>query len=447
MKKYFPSLILLLLLSPGFAQQPATGTDFSLQGAIDYALKHNPNYLNSELDVQISYYKRKEFGASGFPQISGSADIKDFLEVPTSVVPGEFFGAPPGTLIPVKFGVQYNATAGIQASQLIFNSDFFMALQASKYVKELSERNLNRTKVETTVMVTKAYYSALINKERIKTLDANIVRIKKLYDDTKALNTSGFVEKIDVDRLELTYNNLLTEKEKISRLVGMSETLLKFQMGYDLKQPITLTDELKAEQLQDIDLLAETKINYETRPEFSLLETQQKLNELELKRFRLQHLPSLFAYASYSRNAMRTEFDIFNSKTPWYPIGLIGATLNVPIFNGGQKYYKIQQSKLNIQKTNNTITNVKMAIELETISSSITYKNAYASMLTQKKNTELARNIYETAKKKYEAGVGSNLEIIIAETSLKEAETNYLSAIYDLVVAKIDLDKALGNIK
>ncbi len=91
--------------------------------------------------------------------------------------------------------------------------------------------------------------------------------------------------------------------------------------------------------------------------------------------------------------------------------------------------------------------NLKSAIDMEASISSITYKNAYTSMSTQKKNKELALNIYETAKKKYEAGVGSNLEVVTAETALKEAETNYLNAIYDLLVAEIDLDKALGNIK
>ncbi len=440
------ALSVLPILS--FAQSTGTGgSEFTLQAAIDYANKHNANYLNAEIDMKLADYRNKEFIGIGLPQISGSVDLKDYFEIPTSLLPGQFFGAPAGTFIPVKFGTQWNASAGISVSQIIFSSDYLVGLQAAKEFKTLSEKSLTRTKIETNVSVTKAYYNVLINRERLKTLTANIDRIKKIYDDTKALNQAGFVEKLDVDRIELAYNNLLTEKEKVDRLIGLSETMLKFQMGYVVSEPITLTDELKAEQFQDLASIADVKANYTSRPEFSLLESQRKINELDLKRYRYAYLPSLVAYGSYQRNAQRTKFDFFDSEQKWFPIGLIGATLNVPIFSGGQKYYRIQQAKLNLVKTNNTMTYAKSAIDMETSAAAIMYKNAYASLQTQAKNKELAKSIFETTKKKYDAGVGSSLEIITAETALKEAETNYLSAVYDLIIAKTDLDKAQGNIK
>ncbi len=440
------ALSVLPILS--FAQSTgASSSEFTLQGAIDYANKHNANYLNAEIDMKLADYKNKEFIGIGLPQISGSVDLKDYFEIPTSLLPGQFFGAPAGTFIPVKFGTQWNASAGISVSQIIFSSDYLVGLQAAKEFKTLSEKSLTRTKIETNVSVTKAYYNVLINRERLKTLTANIDRIKKIYDDTKALNQAGFVEKLDVDRIELAYNNLLTEKEKVDRLIGLSETMLKFQMGYVVSEPITLTDELKAEQFQDLASIADVKANYASRPEFSLLESQKKINELDLKRYRYAYLPSLVAYGSYQRNAQRTKFDFFDSEQKWFPIGLIGATLNVPIFSGGQKYYRIQQAKLNLVKTNNTMTYAKSAIDMETSAAAIMYKNAYASLQTQTKNKELAKSIFETTKKKYDAGVGSSLEIITAETALKEAETNYLSAVYDLIIAKTDLDKAQGTIK
>lgn len=446
MKNYFYTLLIALLILPGLITAQSS-TDFSLQGAIDYALKHNANYLNAELDIQMNKARRDEVRAMGLPQISGSLDVKDYFELPTSLLPGQFFGAPAGTFIPVKFGVPINATAGVSVSQIIFSPDYFMAIVSSKHVKALSDKALVRTKVETTVMVTKAYYTALMSRERLKTLDANLTRLKKLFDDTKILNTNGFVEKIDLDRIELAYNNLLTEKEKFERMAGITETLLKFQMGYDLKQNIKLTDEIKADALADIDLLAETKINYEARPEYSLLQTQQEINNLELKRNRLNYMPTFVGYGSYSKQAQRNEFDLFDGSKDWFPIGVVGATINVPIFNGGTKYYRVQQAKINILKTNNISANLKLAIDMEANISSVNYKNAYASLLTQKKNKELAQSIYDTAKKKYDAGVGSNIELITAETSLKESETNYLSAMFDLLMAKVDLDKALGNIK
>lgn len=443
------NLAAALMLSASFVkgQGNTQSADFSLQAAIDYAIKHNATYLNSELDVKMARYKTKEVLGMGLPQVNASVDVKDYFEIPTSLIPGQFFGGPAGTFIPVKFGTQYNATAGGSVSQLIFSSDYIVGVKASKELRILSEKSLNRTKIETIVAVSKAYYTALINKERLKTLDANIERLKKLFDDTKALNQSGFVEKIDVDRIELTYNNLVTEREKVGRLVGISETLLKFQMGYDIKQPINLTDQLKAEQLADIDLMQESKTNYEARTEYALLQSQLKLNSIELKRYKYQFLPSLVAYASYNQQAQRTKFDFLDTDKKWFPIGIVGATLSLPIMTGGQRYFRIQQAKVNVQKTNNSINQLKSMIDMEISNYSIVYKNAYTTMLTQKKNRELAQSIFDTAKKKYESGVGSNLEVVTAQTSLTEAETNYLGAIYDLVIAKMDLDKSLGNIK
>lgn len=440
------ALSVLPILS--FAQSSGAGSsEFTLQGAIDYATKHNANHLNAELDIKLADYKNKEVIGIGLPQIGASVDLKDYVKIPTSLLPGQFFGAPAGTFIPVKFGTQWNATAGVSISQLVFSSDYIVGLQAAKEFKSLSQKSLTRSKVETSVNVTKAYYGALVNRERLKTLTANIDRIKKLYDDTKALNDAGFVEKLDRDRLELAYNNLLTEKEKVDRLIGLSETLLKFQMGYNLQDPITLTDELKAEQFQDIELGTNIKANYSQRPEFALLESQKKINELDLKRYRMSYLPTLVAYGAFNYQAQRTEFNFFDQKADWFPIGILGATLNIPIFSGGQKYYKVQQAKLNLQKTINTMEYAKTGIDFETTAASISYKNAYASLQTQLKNKELAQAIFETTKKKYDAGVGSSLELISAETALKEAETNYLTAVYDLIIAKTDLDKAQGNIK
>lgn len=471
MTKYFkPKTILVvvgflpLLLS---AQNTTTSSEFTLQGAIDYASKHNTSYKNAELDIKLAEYKNREVIGMGLPQVNASVDLKDYLKIPTSILPNFVSPSVAAVLmqnglmpydksaldpasypsIAAQFGTKYNLTAGASVSQLIFSSDYIIGLQAAKEFKTLSQKSLTRTKTETAVVVTKAYYSALINRERVKTLSANIERIKKLYDDTKALNEAGFVEKIDKDRLELTYNNLLAEKEKVDRLIGLSEIVLKFQMGYPLQDSIKLTDELKAEQFQDIELASTIKVKYELRSEFSLLESQKHINELDLKRYRLSYLPTLVGYGAFNYQAQRTKFNFLDKHANWYPIAVIGATLNIPIFSGGQKYYRTQQAKLNLQKTINTMDYMKSVIDFETTAASINYKNAYANIQTQIKNKELAKSIYETSKKKYEAGVGSSLELINAETSLKEAETNYLSAVYDLIIAKIDLDKAQGNIK
>jgi outer membrane protein len=309
----------------------------------------------------------------------------------------------------------------------------------------LSQKNVLRSKVETAQNVSKAYYGVLVNKERIKILDINIDRVKTLKDNTTALNTNGFAEKIDVDRLEVSYNNLVTEKEKTLRLVEISELALKFQMGYELRASIELTDNLtKIENGEDLQNVNSDKIDPSNRPEYMVLESQQKLNELDLKRYRMSYAPTLVGYGLLAEQFQKSQLD-FN-KNNWFPFGYFGATLNVPIFDGLQKNWRVQQAKVNLLKTQNTFTQLKQSIDFEIQSATANYKNALTSLQTQKKNIALAQNVYAVTKKKYEQGIGSSLDMNTTENDLRTSETNYFNSLYDLVIAKIDYQKATGTL-
>lgn len=440
-------LLLLLCIVGNFFAQETGKKSFTLQEAIDYALTNHTNLKNAQLDIELAALKRKEIRGIGLPQISGSFDLKDYVKLPTQLLPAEVFGGPPGTFIPIRFGTTYNATGGISGSQILFNSDYIVALQSSSTFAELSQKNYQRTRVDIIAAVSKAYYTVLINHERIKLVDVNIERLKKLYDETELLNKSGFVEKIDVDRLLVSYNNLLTEKSKLDKLIGVTESLLKFQMEFDLKTPIILKDSLNFSQLPIINAMADTNFNYSNRIEYSLLESQKEINELELKRDRLSYLPNIFLYGSMNTQAQRNDFDIFDTSKKWYPISVVGLTISVPILSGGQKHYKVQQSKLNLQKAIHSLENLKTAIDLDIQVAKTTYMNALSSIEMQKTNMELSENVFNVAKLKYQQGVGSSIEILNAETSLKEAQTNYYNALYELYIAKIDYEKASGIIK
>jgi outer membrane protein len=448
MKKITRQLFIVLLLSIvafGNAQEKGSGA-FSLQQAIEYALKNSPNFQNSQLDLKSAEYRKREITGSGFPQINGSVDIKNYLEIPTSLLPAQIFGGRDGDFIPVKFGTKYNSTVGLSASQLIFNSDYIFGLKASKEFLNLSQINITRTKSELAAQVSKAYYGV----DRIRLLDANIVRLKKLFDDAKAMNQQGIIELIDVERIEVQYNNLMTEKEKAERLIGLSETMLKFQMGYRLEDPLQLTDTLNVGS-GEFQSLSNGKIDITQRPDYLLLNAQQVLYDLDVKRLKWGYMPTLVAYGSYQYNAQRNtfnflEFDKNDIQKKWFKIALVGATLNLNIFDGFQRHNRIEQAKITALKNRNTLRNLELAGELEATMASITYHNAYSTVNVQKKNMELAQHVYDVAQKKYEAGVGANLEIVTAETSLKEAQTNYYNAVYDMIVAKIDFQKATGTL-
>lgn len=437
--------IALSVITLSVVAQDANKNSFSLQQSIDYSLKNSPNYLNSDLDLQNAQYKRKEITGLGLPQINGSIDLKDYLAIPTSLLPGQFFGAPAGTFIPIKFGTKYNATAGLSASQLLFSSDYIVGLKAAKEFINLSKINVLRSKSELAASVSKAYYNVLVNRERIKLLDINTTRLQKLYNDTKVLNQQGFVELIDVERLEVQLNNLKTEKEKIDRLIGLSENILKFQMGYKIADGISLTDSLSFNN-KDVSTLSAGKIDVTKRADYQLVQSQQALNTLDVKRQRMGYLPTLAMYGAFQYNAQRQKFDFFDGSQSWFNIALIGGTLNFSVFDGLQRYNRIQQAKIAVLKGVNNLKNIEMAAEMEANVADISYTNAFASLQTQKRNMELAQHVFDVTQKKFSAGVGSNLEITTAESTLKESQTNYYNSIYDMLVAEIDYKKATGTL-
>jgi outer membrane protein TolC len=445
----FAGVILMCLATLKGASQD-NGSSFSLQQAIDYALKNSPNYLNAQLDLKNAEYRKKEITGTGLPQINGSIDLKDYLAIPTSLLPAQIFGGRAGDFLPVKFGTKFNATAGFSASQLIFSSDYIFGLKASQEFLNLSQISVTRSKSELAAQVSKAYYNVVINKARIHLLDANIARLKTVFENTSAMNKQGLTELIDVERLEVQYNNLITEKEKTDRLIGLSETMLKFQMGYKLDEPVQLSDSLNMDT-GDFQPLSNGKIDITQRPDYQLLNAQQILYDLDVKRLKWGYLPTVAAYGSYQYNAQRNtfnflQFDANDVQKKWFKIALVGVTLNVNVFDGFQRHNRIAQANITALKNRNSIKNLEMAGELEATIASITYNNAYSAVSVQKKNMDLAQHVYDVAQKKYEGGVGSNIEIVTAETSLKEAQTNYFNALYDMIVARIDFQKATGTL-
>ncbi|MCC7231372.1 MAG: TolC family protein [Bacteroidia bacterium] len=442
MRKISSILILMILPFAGRTQSRDSSYSFSLKQAIDFALIHQMDVVNATLDTKISDAQVNEVIGIGLPQVNGSFDVKDFVALPTSLIPGEFVGQPPGTYLPLKFGTRYNATAGLSASQILFDPSYLVGVQASKTIRELSRKNLNRTKIETAVAVMKAYYNYLVLTEMSRVVDANLVRVKKMLDDTRVLYANGFVEKLDVDRGQVNYNNVLSEKEKFNNTLSVSMTALKFQMGMAANASLSLTDTLAADKIAMDQLQADPS----KRIEYSILKTQYQLQQYNLKRYRVGFYPSLIAYGDLSTSAQRDKFDIFDPDEGWYPTGIIGATLNIPIFDGRQKHYKIQQEKRALEKIQNQISNFENAVALESQSARTSLEDASHDFTIQQSNLTLSNEVYKTAKLKYDQGVGSNLEVLNAETSLKEAQANYYNAMYSVIVAKIDYDKALGNI-
>jgi outer membrane protein TolC len=435
-----------------YAQQappPNTPVSFSLADCIKYAYEHQDSVKNANLDVRSAEYKVKETIGSGLPQVNGTISFQDYIKVPTQVGPNFLGGGPidpKAPLIAFPFGpVKYSNNYSLQVSQLLYSGTFLVGLQAVKTFKELSQRSLVRSKIETNINVTKAYYQALVSNEQVKLLDANIAQLKQTLDQTTQQNKQGFVEKIDVDRLAVQYNNLVTNRDNVQRSLILGYQMLKFQMGMPIEQDLTLTD-----KLADVNIEAQTAQNavdttfYHNRIEYKLLETNITLNQLDVKSKKANFQPTVAFVAGLANSFQENQFKYLYAHN--YYNSFIGLNINIPIFTGGQHINQLRQSEISVLKAQNDLHNASNGFKLQASAANVTFVNSLQSLNNQKRSRELAQDVLRVSKIKYQQGVGSSIEVTQAQTELENADNQYIQALYNALISKVDLDKAYARI-
>lgn len=492
MKRSFAGLLLAGMCSwfTPHVRAQQTPQAFSLKQSIDYALQNQPSLKTAQLATESAKARVGQVRSIGLPQINAGAEVTDNFKLQKSLVDVSRFGGgmqlDPFTLTPQNlhqlnngsnveltpsysqapapekpiysafvFGLQYAGSAAVTASQLLFDGSYLIGLKAANVYTSLSEKELKRTENDIIEKVSKAYYGVLVVRERLSVLDQNLTRLERTLLETREINKQGFAEKIDVDRLQVAYNNLKVEKDKADRLLAVTVNLLKFQMGMEIAQPIEVTDRLAA-IVVDAELTATSNFNYSQRIEYSLLETQRDLASLDVRNRAAGYYPKLLLNARYGYNGSSNSFgDLMALRTEtqgdkyqnWFDFGSVGLSLQIPIFDGLRKKYEIQQAKIAVETANNGFKILKQGIDLELSQANTNLQNALQVIKSQKESLDLATEVARVTNIKFKEGVGSNLEVVTAETELRQAQTNYYAAIYDALIAKVDLQKATGTLQ
>ncbi len=439
MKKLISALLMLTLFS-GHAQQ-----SFSIDEAVSYALKNHADVKNALVKRQDTEMEIKEIKVAGMPQIAGQFQYTYNAIVPTQLVEASNFNpeAAPGEVVKFKFGVPWGGQAGLSLNQLIYDATWLVGLRAADTYRRLADQTIEQTEVTVAENVIKAYYSVLVAEERAELLNLNISRLDTLEYNTREMLKQGFVEKIEVDRISVQKNNLKAELTKVHNLVDLSYQLLKFQMGYNVSDPILLTDNLESQEQEALVQVSYGEVNPEDRVEFQLLRTNRQLIELNAERFQKGAIPSVFFSGSLGAGHSNPRFNPFER---WFGSSALSLGVNIPIYDSGLRKTKVERQRLNIIQLDNSAEMLKNSFRLQGDQASISLKNGLETLDVNKRNMELAEEIVRVSKIKYEQGVGSNLEVVNAENDLRQAQTNYFAALYDVLVAKVDMQKAHGKL-
>jgi len=444
MKIRLTVLLSILMAANVMAQNNKPIHTFSLDECVGYAQKNNVQVKNALLSIDAQIQTNREIGAAAFPTIGTNVGGTDYTKIPTSLLPGQIFGGAPGTFIPVQFGTKFNANYGGNFQQLLFDGQVFVALQARETSLEMQRKNAAVTEEAIKANIFKIYYQLSASKTQLNILDANIDRLSKLAHDAEIMYKNGFAEKLDVDKVSVQLNNLQTEKIKANNSVAIGFMGLKMLMGMPVNDSLSLTEVINEQSLSN-DVLVEKDFQYGVRKDFQYLNTVRKLNEYNVKRYQLSYLPTVNFSGAYSQNAQRSKFDFFEGGN-WFTTSFLSLNVNLPLFNGFARDARVKRTKIELMQVENQIDALKNNIDNEITQAKLNYISSVATVQFQKKNMQLAENVFQQTKKKFEAGTGSNTEISAAQSDLVAAQNNFMNALYTALIAKVDLLKATGKL-
>lgn len=445
MKQVFLFILGTMSIAQSMAQTEIPNIhQFKLDDCVVYAQKNNVQVKNALLAIDAQVQTNREIGAAAFPTVMTSTSVMDYTKIPTSLLPAQIFGGAAGTFIPVQFGTKFNANYGANFSQLLFDGQVFIALQARSTSLEMQRKNAALTEENIKANIYKIYYQLSASRTQLNILDANIERLNKLAHDAEIMYKNGFAERLDVDKVNVQLNNLQTEKLKANNAVAIGYMGLKMLMGMPVKDSLVLTDVINEKDLTG-DVLIENEFQYALRKDFQYLTTLKKLSEYNVKRYQLSNLPTVSVSGAYTKNAQRSKFDFFEGGN-WFTTSFFNLNLSLPIFNGGATMARIRRTRIELQQVSNQMEAMKNNIDNEITQAKLNYISSVATVQFQKKNMQLAETVYAQTKKKFETGTGSNTEISASQADLVSAQNNYMNALYSALIAKVDFLKATGKL-
>ncbi|MFN9798466.1 MAG: TolC family protein [Bacteroidota bacterium] len=439
---------LFLMMALAFAALNAISQEplsLSIRDAQDYAMKNGFSVRNARHDMRSAELQTDELIGIGLPQLNGSIQYQNFIDLPTSVVPGEFFGAP-GQDVQVQFGVPQQVTAGLTASQLLFDGSWLVGLQASRSYARLKQQQVTKSEADIRREVAESYHLALIALDNVRLLEEGKVVLENMLVQTTALLKEGFAEEQDVDQVRLSLNDWNNRLANGQAQVKLTQDLLKFTIGMPLSTEIRLSTTTKEEIDANHTELLSAAFNPEGTIEYQLAQSGLGMQQLNLKNQKAKTLPNLAAFYNLQTQALRREFNFTDTSLPWFPIQLWGVQLNVPILSGGSRYRSIQKAQVEVQRMTETLAYTREAAQLEYNGARIAYLNAMAVYQSSLDSYQLAQKILMRTGIKFSEGVASSFDVSQATSQSLQAQGSYVQSMLELMNAKTRYQKAINQL-
>jgi len=433
-------LMLLLVTSLGLPALTSAQQAITLKEALKYALEHNAAAKKAILEIDKGKFKTQEVRSQALPQISGNVGLT------YNAIIGQLVADIGGQTQSFKMGQAWNSVAGVQLSQQLFNQQVFTGLQAAKSSEAYYRLNAQLTQEQVIEQVANNYYQVLVNRQQLNVIDTNIKNVKVVEKIITNQYKNGLAKKIDVDRINVNLTNLNTQREQVANSITQLENVLKFSMGMPVNTLITLP----ASELTEVNqnpILADT-ISLANRTEMKLMDVQRNLLNLQRKAYVSEYYPNLSLNANYNYNSQSNGFDFLKSNRQafGFDASAIGLTLRIPIFNGFLTRSKVRQADVEIKQFEEDRLQTTNSLNMAYENAKIQLKNSINTINAQKKNAELAGEIYTSTQNNYNNGLASLTDLLDTENALTQAQNSYTQALLNYKIAEIQLIKSKGEI-
>jgi outer membrane protein TolC len=479
------TLVLTLgMIVPGVAQEPAASQEIpdqlvlDLPAAIQHALSYNKLLKNARLEVERSERSIWEAISQGLPQVDGTMDYMSYFNyemqfnfgiggVPdfgpddlqqawdetSAAFPGVtqqdiynhsagsyYEGVLQSLLPPTTILLSDQSTAKLQLSQLIFSGQYIVGIQTARLAQLISEQNYEFNELNIKEGVISAYYLILITDESLDILERNVINLEETLEQTRIMYKSGMAEQTDVDQLQITVNQISDSRNALQRNLELNYNMLRFQLGLEANVDLMLTDSLEmlftnmqAESALEVPFTLENNVTYQ------MMQTQEEISKKMVGLEQWNYAPTIAGFYNYNAKILTSGFDM-------NPNHLVGLNMSVPIFSSGMRKARVDQAKIdyNMAQTNKSILEDQLTLQEKQFKYNL--QSSLDNFHTQMENVEVAQRVYDSYRRKFEQGMATSLELTQANTNYLDAEGNYLTAIMEVMNAKLQIDKLMNTL-
>lgn len=439
-------LTFLLFASLLQAQDQKESFSFTLEQAVEHAIKNNYSVINANRDVEAAKQKKWETTTIGLPQINGNVGYQNNFQIQRSIVPAEFFGGQPGEFAEVAFGTKHTMVASATLSQLIFDGSYLVGLQSAKTYLQISENAKVKTAQEIREIVINSYGNVLLADESISILQKNKTILEKTLSDTREIYKNGFIEEENVEQLQINLASVNSSLDNVKRQKIIAIDMLKLMLGIKLESELIITDKLETLTQNNVDLaLLKEEFNVNNNIDYQIGQNALKSKELLLKLERSKALPSLGAAVNFGYNAFNDEFQFFSQNQKWLNYSNLGLSLNVPIFSSGGRSSRTQQARIALEQSKTQLTETEQKLKLQFERAKSDYEFSLEQLTTSKSNLNLAERIENKNQIKFKEGLSSSFDLTQAQEQLYAAQQKYLEAMLSVINKKAALAKLFNK--